>query len=111
MRKALVLPLIVLINGCVSFEYVPTSTPIHDDFITLVANDVNLGKQTLYKDEKLKHYKIDGVNAYCSDMFSMNLELYRCFAIDGDMLVQALNPKTTEWDPLKYKVKVIRRPL
>lgn len=111
MRKLIMLLIAVFLQGCVSFEDVPTSTPIHDEFITVVESDVSLGNQTLYKNEKLKHYKIDGVDAYCSEMFSMNMDLYRCFSIEGNLLTQGLNPKTSKWERLKSKVKVIKKPL
>lgn len=103
--------LVTSLAGCVSFENIPTSTPIHDDFITLVENDVNLGKQTIYKNEKLKHYKVDGVDAYCSDIFSMDFELYRCFSIEGNVLVKGLNPKTSKWELLQRTVNVTKTPL
>lgn len=108
MNKVKILIITSLLSACVSMDNIPTSSPIHDNFITLVKEDVNLGKQTIYKDEKLDHYKIDGVDAYCSNMFSMNLELYRCFALEGGVLTKGLNPKTSKWEKLISPIEIIK---
>ena len=109
MRNILTLLFITVITGCVSMMDVPTSTPIHDNHITLVKNTVNLGKQTLYANQKLSHFMIDGIDSYCSDMFSMDTSLYRCFSIENGVLVKGLNPETSKWVKLPTPVQVIRQ--
>jgi|SRR6185436_3225683 len=108
MKKVMLFITGSLLGACISMDNIPTSSPIHDEFITLVTEDVNLGKQTIYKNEKLDHYKIDGVDAYCSKMFSMNLELYRCFAIEGEALTKGLNPKTSKWEILSNPIGITK---
>ena len=75
----------------------PTSTPIHDDFITLVSTDTDLGVQMLYKNEKLNHYKINGIDAYCKAP-SMDESLYRCFSIEGNRLIKGFNSRSLNWE-------------
>jgi len=98
-----------ILTACTSMDNIPTSSPIYDDFITLVKEDVNLGKQTLYKNEKLDHYRIDNVDAYCSNMLSMNFELYRCFALEGNILTKGLNPKTSKWEKLTLPIEITKK--
>jgi len=106
--KILLLSLLFsLISACF---VIPNSTPIYDDFITLVAKDVNLGGQSLYKNEKLNHYKLDGIDAYCKEP-SMGSGVYRCFSIENNMLVNGYNPYTSTWEALKLPVKVIQKHL
>jgi len=94
-----------LLSACIS---IPTSTPIHDGFVTLISEDVNLGVQTLYKNEKLNHYKINGVDAYCK-VPSMDKSLYRCFSINGNQLTKGFNPNSSVWEELSLPVKIIQR--
>ncbi len=94
-----------LLSSCLS---TPASTPIHDDFITLVSDDVDLGVQKIYKNEKLNHYVIDGVNAYCKTP-SMDKSLYRCFSIEENQLIKGLNSKTSVWEVLSKPVAVIKK--
>lgn len=96
-----------LLSACLS---IPASTPIHDGFATLIAEDSDLGVQILYKNEKLNHYKINGIDAYCKSP-SMDKSLYRCFSINGNQLTKGFNPHTSAWETLNTPVKVIQRNL
>jgi len=109
MKKIAMLLLASMLTGCVMLNGVPTYVPIHDDFITLVEADVDIGGQTLFKGQKLDHYNIDGADAYCSRLVSSNLNLYRCFLVDGDQLTTGLHPMTSEWRPLSRNVPIIKQ--
>jgi len=105
MNKATILIVIIMVlTACVTVDNIPTSTPIYDDYITLVAETVDLGKQKLYKNEKLTHYVIDGVDSYCSGIVSMSADLYRCFAIENGVLTKGINPTTSQWEALSKPV-------
>jgi hypothetical protein len=93
------------LSSCLS---TPASTPIHDDFVTLVSDDIDLGVQKFYKNEKLNHYVIDGVHAYCKSP-SMDKSLYRCFSIEGNKLTKGLNSTTSAWDVLSKPVVVVQK--
>lgn len=109
MKMVLLCLLAGLLSACAPTPDIPTTYPIQDDFITVVAENVNLGNQIIYQNEKLDHYRMDGVDAYCLKASSTNLGSYRCFAVDGEFLTKGLNPVTSKWEPLETPVKIIRK--
>lgn len=109
MRLSILVTLLLALAGCGATLDIPSSTPIYENAIVLVESDVDLGAQTLYKNEQLTRYKIEGVDAYCSKLFSMNTSLYRCFAVEGDKLVRGLNPETSDWEKLPQPVTIIKK--
>ena len=107
MKIIVLTALVLFLSSCLTL---PTSTPIHDDFITLVSKDSDLGVQILYKNEKLKHYKLNGIDAYCKAP-SMDKSLYRCFSIEGNRLIKGFNSRNSSWEMLSEPVYVVQKPL
>jgi hypothetical protein len=95
---------IFIITGCAPAT--PNFAQIHDDHITLIARDTNIGQQTVYENQRLTHFKLKGVDAYCSDLSSTDLKLYRCFVPKGSELVSGLDPLTFKASPLERPIPI-----
>lgn len=100
MKNKLIVFSPLLLCSCIS---IPSSTPIHDDFITLVAEDSLMKHTILYKNEKLNHYMTDGIDSYCK-VPSMDSSRYRCFAISKGALIKGFDPFTHKWEELEHPI-------
>lgn len=107
-QPAIVIIVALILSSCVDIGGFPTATPMDDKHITRVKNTVELEKQTVYKNVPLEHYSIDGVDAYCMNMFSVDLSLYRCFALEGGRLTKGLSPITFKWQVLIAPIDITR---
>lgn len=95
--------------GCNTMSHIPTSRPLHDDHITLVKENVDIGNQKIYKNEQLKHYVINGVDSYCLNVITTNTSLYRCFALENNKLTKGLNPQSEKWETLNTPILIITK--
>lgn len=107
-QPAIVIIVALILSSCVSIGKFPTAIPMDDNQTTRVKNTVELGEQTVYKNVPLDHYSIDGVDAYCLNMFSVDLSLYRCFALEGGRLTKGLAPTTFKWKVLLAPIDITR---
>ncbi len=102
--RIFVLIITLVLSGCFAPLNIPDTTPIHETRILLVAETVDIGRQTVYEDQELKHYKVDGQDVYCSELYSLDLKAFRCFG--GEM------PElTTGMDPLSFEKIPLERPI
>ena len=101
-----------MLSSCVApLRDTPTPMPILDEMVTFVAEDVDVGRRVLFKDEPLAHYMIGGVEAYCTMALTMKTDNYKCFAKEGEVLTKGLLPSTGEWEVLLNPIKLTTRPL
>ncbi|WP_020675309.1 hypothetical protein [Geopsychrobacter electrodiphilus] len=96
------------LSGCVSSMIlnIPDFSKIEDNHKTLIAETTDIGLQTLYENQSLTHYIVGKTNVYCSELFSMDKDKYRCFSLEGKNLTQGMNPLTFKLAPLKTVVPV-----
>lgn len=57
----------------------------------------------LYKNEKLNHYMVDGIDSYCK-LPSMDQSRYRCFAISNGALIKGFDSFTSKWEELEHPI-------
>lgn len=105
MLKA-VLILVVFLAGC--SVNAPTQSIVYEEQQTLIAETKVIGKQTLVRDQPLTKYQIEGELYYCSELVSLDLELYRCFTYDGVSLTHGLHPLNYELVKLPEPVAIYR---
>ena len=86
--------------------HIPVSVEINDGRAMVVAETTNVGRQTLYADSTLKHYRIDGVDAYCIQSIDMSLKTYRCFKHENGVLTAGMDPNNQNWEPLPVPVNI-----
>jgi len=100
--------LLVLI-GCLflaaCMPKIPEHTKLYEPGVTVVAETVDIGGQTVYKDQRLTPYMIEGVKAYCSELYSTDLHAYRCFSGSNGLLDHGMDPLTGEWHKLQAGIR------
>lgn len=100
------IPLALIASGCAPIIDVPASSSVYEPHQTLVAETVKLEGQTLVENQPLALYQSEGQMLYCSDMVSMDLDLYRCFAFEGLKLTHGYNPQDRTLEPLPQPIAI-----
>lgn len=94
------------LTGCAGYSNVPVSSTVYEEHRTLIAENVKLKDQTMVENQPLKKYQVNGKLVYCTDTFSFNFDMYRCFAFEGLQLTHGLNPSSQEYEPLPNPIKI-----
>lgn len=104
MISSLIFVIIVIeFCGCVKM---PNSVKLYDEYTNLVIETVKAHNLEVYKDQELIKYQIEDTVAYCSNIHSSNLNLYRCFAGDGEILTKGMEPFSGKWVALETPIRI-----
>lgn len=103
-RLALIL-IALLFAGCVTIPQM--SKDPNPQSAVYVAETTIIGTQSIFKDTKLVHWRVNEVDAYCDEGYGY-LHGYGCFSGSGEELSKGMNPRTFEWEPLNKGVKITK---